>query len=364
MNKKLLALIQPESIALIGATERIGSVGAGLVMNLEKGRAKRKMFWVNPNTDSILNEQTYSSVLTIKEEVDLAIIAVPAEIVPRVVKECCQKKVKAIIIISAGFAESGKAGEQRQDQIIEMVRQAGIPLMGPNCLGLIRPDTDLNASFAPLTPPAGSIAFISQSGALMNSVIDRSAIESYGFSLMISYGNGIDLSLTDFLEIAAVDEKTKVIAIYLEGLKNGREFMKSVREIAKEKPVLILKAGKTESGQRAVASHTASLSGSYRVYQTAFRQSGGQEVETLEELFDCAKALAWRPKTAEGVAIITNGGGMGVLATDAAAEIGLKLTPLDESIIEKLKREKIMPETIMFENPLDIIGDAQTDRYQ
>lgn len=363
MKNKLSALINPKSVALIGATERPGSVGAGLVANLKNGQSTRRLFWINPHADQIAGETTYPSILSVQDDIDLAIIAVPAEIVPGIVDQCCQKKVGAIIIISAGFSEIGEAGQIRQQKILASVRQAQVPLLGPNCLGLIRPSIQLNASFAPLMPQAGGIAFISQSGALMNSVVDRSGIENYGFSFMISYGNGADLSLTDFLKLMAEDDQTKVIAIYLEGLDNGREFIEVARKIVKHKPILILKSGRTNLGQEAVTSHTASLSGSYQVYQAAFRQSGIIEVDTLEELFDCAKALAWRKRVKEGMAIITNGGGMGVLATDAACELGLKLTPLSESTIRKLQQSSIMPKIFMPGNPLDIIGDADTARY-
>ncbi len=364
MNRDVSSFMNPKSVALIGATERPGSVGAGLVENLWSGRRQRRLYWVNPNTKEIKGEATLDSVLKIKNDLDLAVIAVPSQIVGSVVQECCQKKVGSIIIISAGFAEMGPEGRERQDQILALVRKAGIPLLGPNCLGLIRPSIQLNASFAPLTPRPGEICFISQSGALMNSVIDRSELEDYGFSSLISYGNGADLSLVDLLYSAGQDQQTKVIAVYLEGIDRGREFMEAAKEIVQRKPIIVLKAGRTRSGQKAAASHTASLAGSDQAYRAAFRQSGVISADTLEELFDLAKALAWQPVARGGVGIVTNGGGMGVLAADAADRVGLILPGITAKTKEIIGRSSKMPATVNLANPLDIIGDAETDRYR
>jgi acetyl coenzyme A synthetase (ADP forming)-like protein len=363
-NKNLNCLINPKSVALVGATERVGSVGAGLVNNLWEGHQDRKIFWINPNEKEIKGQKTINSILALKESVDLVIIAVPALIVPGVVKECCQKGVGAIIVISAGFAEVGEEGLARQQEIVSMAERSGIPLMGPNCLGLIRPQINLNASFGPLTPPAGEIAFISQSGALMNSVIDQSAVENYGFSNLFSYGNGADLSIIDFLWLADRDQQTKVIAVYLEGLKRGREFMEVAQSIVKHKPIVVLKSGRTALGQEAAASHTASLSGSDEVYRAAFRQSGVIVAETLEDLFDKARALSCQPRVSSGLGIITNGGGMGVLATDEASRERLEMPELQAKTISALKKQGVLPEVVSYRNPLDIIGDATTDRYQ
>lgn len=364
MKNKLSSLINPRSVALIGATERSGSVGSGLVENLWSGRHKRKLFWVNPNLKEIKGERTYHSILEITEPIDLAVVAVPAEVVPQVVQEAVSKKVGSIIVISAGFAETDSAGRQRQDEIINLTRRSGIPLLGPNCLGLLRPPIELNASFAPFNPPSGGIAFISQSGALMNSVIDRSGLENYGFSLLISYGNGADVSLVDLLWLADRDQSTKVIAIYLEGLDEGREFMEVAREISSRKPIIVLKAGRTELGQRAASSHTASLAGSDQVYQAAFKQSGVFSASSLEELFDWAKALEWLPRIENGLAILTNGGGMGVLATDQAVDQGLLMPELSEATRNRLQKSDSFAEETTFKNPLDIIGDADTERYR
>lgn len=364
MKNKLSPLINPQSVALIGATERPGSVGSGLVENLWSGRHKRQLFWVNPNLKEIKGEPSYRSILDIAQPIDLAVIAVPAGIVPQVVQEAVSKKVGSLIVISAGFAETDLAGRQRQDEIVSLARRAGIPLLGPNCLGLLRPPMELNASFAPFSPPSGGIAFISQSGALMNSVIDRSGLENYGFSLLISYGNGADISLVDLLWLADRDQPTKVIAIYLEGLDEGREFMEAARQISSRKPIVVLKAGRTELGQRAASSHTASLAGSDQVYQAAFKQSGVLSASSLEELFDWNKALEWLPRVENGLAILTNGGGMGVLATDQAVDQGLLMPELSEATRSRLQKSGSFATATAFKNPLDIIGDADTERYR
>ncbi|GAI58553.1 unnamed protein product, partial [marine sediment metagenome] len=232
------------------------------------------------------------------------------------VKECCEKKAGGIIIISSGFAESGKKGKVLQDEIIKMVKKARVPLVGPNCLGIVRPSIKLNASFAPASPQKGEIAFLSQSGALIDSVIDRNLIENYGFSNLISYGNEADLEISDFLEWLKKDKETKVIALYIEGVKNGRRFMKIAKEVSRLKPILALKAGKTKRGAEAVTTHTASLAGIYETYSAVFKQTGIIETGTIEELFDVSKTLSWQPRCKNGLGIVTNGGGCGVLMAD------------------------------------------------
>ncbi len=361
---RLKRIFNPENVAVIGASEEMNSLGRDLMKNLLKGKKKRKIFAVNPHHKKILGIKSFSSVKSIKESVDLVLIAVPAKIVPQTVKECCQKKVGGIIIISAGFAEKGKKGKFLQNKIKEMVQKAGIPLIGPNCLGIIRPSINLNASFAPATPKKGEIGFISQSGSLIDSVIDQSLLENYGFSSIISYGNQADLSLSDFLEWLGQDKETKVIALYIEGLKDGRKFIKTASKISKLKPIVVIKAGRTEIGEKAVSSHTASLAGNYQVYKAVFRQSGLIEVETLEELFDTVKALAWQPKIKNGIGIITNGGGCGVLISDYCQELGIKLPKLKKSTIEKIEKPGIISPSYSKENPLDIVGDALSGQYE
>jgi len=357
-------IFNPKTIAFIGATDRRNSVGLGICKNLLEGEKKRKIFFVNPYHKKVLNKKTHPFIGSIEKEIDLAIIAVPAQVVLKVVKECCKKQVGGIIIISAGFAETGKKGENLQNEIKKLTKKAKVPLIGPNCLGLIRPFLRLNASFAPATPKKGEIGFISQSGALIDSVIDRSFVENYGFSALISYGNEADLEISDFMLWLKNDKNTKVIGIYLEAVKNGKRFRKALEEAVKEKPVVILKAGKTKAGSKAALSHTAALTGEYQVYSTLFKQTGAIETDSVEEFFDVLKVLAWQPKINNGIAILTNGGGCGVLAADYCQRLGIKLPELDSKTKKDLAALKIMPFFFSKRNPLDIAGDALSDRYK
>lgn len=362
--KDLKKLFNPKTIAIIGASSEKKSVGWGLVKNALEGKKLRKIFCVNPYRKKVFGLKCFSKIRDIPEKVDLAIVAVPSKIVPQIVKECCQKGVGSIIVISSGFAERGKEGEVLQKKIVKTVKKANIPLLGPNCLGIIRPTISLNASFSPATPRAGKIAFISQSGALIDSVIDMSLLENFGFSYIISYGNEADLSLGDFLLWLKGDKNTKVIALYLEGIKDGRCFLKIAKEVSKIKPILALKAGKTKAGMKAAASHTAALAGSAEIYSAAFRKAKIIEVETIQELFDIAKTLAWQEKCKNGIGIVTNGGGCGVLITDYCQKLGIKLPKLDKETISKIKNSKVWHSAISPNNPLDILGDALAERYQ
>jgi len=356
--RDLKKIFNPKSIAIIGAKDKENSVGSGLMKNALKG--KSRVYAVNPNREKILGIKCFPSVKSIPGFVDLAIIAVPASIVPLVVKECSEKKVGAMIIVSAGFSENGSRGKILQKRIIEIAKRAGIPLLGPNCLGVLGPKNGLNASFAPSLPKPGGIAFISQSGAIIDSLIDCN--ENYGFSGLVSYGNEADLSLTDFIEWFGFDKETKVIALYLEGILEGRRFMEVCKRVSKNKPILVIKAGKSKQVQNAVSTHTGSLAGNYQIYQAAFKQSGVHEAETLEELFDVAKALSWQPRIKNGIAIITNGGGCGVLGADYCQELGVKLSKITEENLRKL--DKVMHPAFSRSNPLDIIGDALSYRYK
>jgi len=363
-ENKLNKIFNPRTLAIIGANPREESVGWGLMKNALAGKSKRKIFAVNPHYSKVLNLKCFPSVTSIKEEIDLAVIAVPAGIVPGVVEECCQKKVGGMIVVSSGFAESGKQGKMLEEKITRIAHSAGIPLIGPNCLGVIRPDILLNASFAPAFPKAGEIAFISQSGALVDSVIDENLRKNYGFSALISYGNEADVTLADFLRWASEDEKTKVIALYLEGIKEGREIINVFSRVSSKKPILVLKAGRTEVGRKAVSSHTGSLAGEYRIYQALFRQTGVTEVNTVRELFSSAKALAWQPRCNNGIAVITNGGSCGVLLADYCQELGIKLPRLSKKTLASLEKSGKMHPAYSGRNPLDVVGDALSDRYQ
>ncbi|MFA5169761.1 MAG: CoA-binding protein [Candidatus Paceibacterota bacterium] len=355
-------IFNPKTIALIGASGEINTVGFGLAKNILEGKKSRKIFFVNPFQKEVLGEKCFGKISNIKEKIDLAIIAVPQKIVKNVVLECCLKKVGGIIIVSSGFKESGNIKEE--EEIKEIVKKYKIPLIGPNCLGIINPSLNLNASFAPLTPRKGSIAFLSQSGALLDSVLGMSESEDIGFSKIVSYGNEADLSLTDFISYLKDDIETKVIVVYFEGLKDGREFMEVAREVVKMKPIVAIKSGRSEMGKVAATTHTGTLAGDYEVYRAAMKQCGVVLVDTLEELFDSAKALAFLPRIENGIGIVTNGGGLGVLTVDYCTEMGIEVVELSKTTVSSLEKNKAMGKVPVKRNPLDLIGDALSDRYE
>lgn len=368
---KLDYLFNPKTVVVIGATDRIGSVGRGLVKNLIENRSasnqggfRKKVYLVNPNRKKVFGIKTFAEIKSVDKKIDLAVIAVPAKIVLKIVKQCCEKKVKAIIILSAGFAEIGPDGALLQDKIIKLTNHANIALVGPNCLGILRPTVGLNASFAPLDPNQGNITLISQSGALLDSIIDASADKFYGFSSIISYGNEAGLTLSNFLDWAGKDKETKVIALYFEGLKNGREFFNIAKKVSKIKPIIVLRGGKTKTAQKAVSSHTGALAGTSQIYSTAFRQAGLIEVESLEELLDISKALVWQPKCKNGIGIVTNGGGAGILAADYCHRLSVNLTKLSPAVKQKIDNARTMHSGWSKNNPVDIVGDALSDRYK
>jgi acetyltransferase len=336
-------IFNPKTVAVIGATDREGSVGKGVVDNL-RTTAERRIYFVNIFEEEVSGEKTYKNVNDIDDNIDLVMIVVPKKAVSEVVDDCIKKEVGGVLIISKGFAEAGEEGEEEQKKISGKLKEAGISLIGPNCLGVLRPPVDLNASFSPGSPKSGGIAFISQSGGLIDAVISDSEENNYGFSLIVSVGNAAGFTIEDYIKIADSDEETSVIALYIEGVVDGRSFMKTVKET--EKPVVILKAGKMDQSKKAVMSHTGMLAGEYRIFSSAIKQAKAVEVDSLEEMFDVAKALSWQKKAeGEGVGIVTNGGGAGILLADLIYKEGLEL-----------------PQGI--KNPLDIIGDASPEDYE
>ncbi|MEM2120594.1 MAG: acetate--CoA ligase family protein [Archaeoglobaceae archaeon] len=348
----------PNSIALVGASAKKGSVGNVILKNLKKFGGK--IYAINPNHTEIEGVECFPSVESLPEVVDLAIIATPARTVSEIVDECGRKGIKNVIVISAGFRETGSEGAVLEEKVAEIARKHGIRLLGPNCLGVINPEINLNATFSEIMPRKGKIAFLSQSGAFILAVILWAQKSKFGFSKIVSMGNKAVLSEADFLRFFATDEKTEAIMLYVEGIRNGREFMEVARKVAKEKPIIVMKAGKTESGARAASSHTGSLAGSYEIYKTAFEQCGIVVAETVEELFDFSFALS-RFRRAGRVAIVTNSGGPGVMASDAVEINGLELANFKRETIEELR--KILPPSANFYNPVDILGDADTERF-
>jgi len=369
----LKPLLSPSSVAVIGASRNPASVGHGVLKGLVKGSVfaspfakpfKGRIFAVNPNASEILGVKCIPSVKDAAGPVDLAVICVPAALVPTVLRECAEKKVKAAIVVSAGFAETGPEGRQKQEEIAAICRNAGMLLLGPNCLGVLRPASSLNASFGLGMPPSGGMAFVSQSGALADSVIDWALEQMYGFSALVSLGNSAGLNEADFVDWLASDAQTKAITLYLEGVRNGKAFMAAVRKaVANDKKVFVLKGGREGKGLKAVSSHTAAMAGSYPVFAAAMRQCGATVVDSLEELFVLGDAASKQPAARNGVAVITNGGGAGVLCADYCHRYGVQLVDLREKTLARLDRGGNMHSAYSRSNPLDLIGDALPERY-
>lgn len=354
-------IFNPSSIAIIGASEEERSVGEGLVKNLLT--SQKKIFCVNPFRKKVFQMDCFGKITDIRESVDLAIVAVPAPAVLDVIEECCQKKVKGIIVISSGFQETGEEGRRREEQMKEIVEKAGIPLIGPNCLGIINLSNNLNASFASVLPQKGNLALLSQSGSLANALIDKSLEFNLGFSKIVSYGNEAQVDLPQLLSYLQNDKETKAILLYLEGVKRGREFFETAREVSQCKPIVVLKAGRGKIGEKAVATHTGSLVGNYETYQAVFKQAGLIEADSLEELLDIGKALSFTQNIKNGIGIITNGGGLGVLAVDFCEKLGVEVSELSKETKEALSKDKRLDKVLIKSNPLDIMGDALSERY-
>ncbi len=346
-------VFNPKTVAVIGATDRKMSVGRGLLENLQK-EGSRKLFFVNPNKNKIFGKKTHARVTDIKEKIDLAVIVIPSKFVLSAVDDCISKKIKNLIIISSGFRETGKEGIELEKQLVAKIKENNINLVGPNTLGVIRPPKKLNLSFAPETPPSGDTAFISQSGGFIDALIDGSKDSSYGFSLIVSVGNEAGLTFADYIDMANDDKYTRSIALYVEGLRDGKEFYASLQRSSK--PVIVIKAGKEDSSKKAIASHTGSLAGEHRIFTSAIKQAGAVNVDSLEELFNTAKLTAWIPPITKNVGIVTNGGGAGVLLADYFADTCIKLP--------KIKTGEGKKESVVLNNPLDILGDALTDKYE
>ena len=361
------AVFYPQSVAVVGASTRAGTVGNDIFRNLLTAEFNGPVYPVNPKARAIYGVHAYKSLGDIPEAVDLAVLIVPAAGILGVTREAIDKGVKALVVISAGFKETGHEGAELEIKLRDVVRAAGVPLIGPNCLGVINTDRNvrMNAAFGRKMPTAGNLAFISQSGALCTSVLDYAEERHMGFSKFVSFGNKADVSEIDLLAYLAKDEKTDVIAMYLEDVSNGRQFIETARDIFWEtgKPMLCLKSGRSPEGAKAVSSHTGSLAGSDSVYDALLIQSGVQRVDTIAELFDYA-ALYTTQSLPRGnrVAIITNAGGPGIMATDAAIRYGLRLAELSDETRDKLK--PLLPAAASLRNPVDVIGDARSDRYK
>lgn len=361
-NTLMTSLFNPKSVCIIGASAKPGKLGYNILENIVKYGYTGSVYPVNPHYQSILSLKVYSSVSEIDDEIDLAVIVIPAEAVVKVAEECGGKKVKNLVVISAGFKETGKEGAEREKALKDICEKYKMKLLGPNCLGVIDTFTPLNASFAAQMPLKGNIAFISQSGALGTAILDWSFKNRIGFSKVISLGNKADLSESDFIAALAADVNTKVILLYIEDVKDGDKFIENLRKTVRIKPVLVLKSGSSPAGQRAAASHTGSLAGSKIAYETVFKQFGALQVETISDLFNYAKVFSTQPLPKDNaVCILTNAGGPGIIATDACERYGLKLASLNSETLNNLREQ--LPSNASIYNPVDILGDAQPERY-
>lgn len=351
------AIFRPRSVAVIGASERPGSVGRTLLWNLISNPFGGTVYPVNPKRTNVLGIRAYPSVKDIPEPVDLAVIATPAPTVPGVVQECVEAGVKGAVIISAGFKEIGEEGRRLEEQILAIARKGGMRIIGPNCLGVMRPVTGLNATFASTMARPGTVGFISQSGALLTSILDWSLEENVGFSAFISIGSMLDVGWGDLIYYLGSDPYTKSIILYMESIGDARSFLSAAREVALQKPIIVIKAGRTEEAARAALSHTGSLAGSDEVLSAAFRRTGVLRVDSIADLFYMAEVLAKQPRP-EGprLTILTNAGGAGVLATDALVQGGGQLAELSEETKKKL--DEFLPPQWSHGNPVDILGDA------
>jgi acetyltransferase len=368
-TKDLSGLFAPKSIAVVGASDREGSVGNSVFKNLLFNRFQGVVYPINTRAAQVMAVKTYPSLTALGLAVDLAILVVPSKAVLSALEECGQLGIKNAIVISAGFKEIGGEGVVLEDKLKELSAKYGINVMGPNCLGMINtdPKVSMNASFARRMPPPGNLAFVSQSGALCTAVLDYAAAKDIGFSKFISFGNKADVSELDLLAALANDPMTKVILMYIEDLTDGRKFVDLARQITGEgvtsKPILAIKTGRTAQGAAAAASHTGSLAGSDEVYDALFAQAGVLRVDTVEDLFDYASAFANQPIPASNrVGIVTNAGGPGIMTTDACIRYGLSVPKLTPETVEILN--KVLPSTASTKNPIDVVGDATHERYQ
>ncbi|UCH34295.1 MAG: acetate--CoA ligase family protein [Armatimonadota bacterium] len=355
---------QPNSVAVIGASTDPAKVGHAVFRNMISSGFRGVVYPINPNAESLLGHECYPSVAEVPSDVDMAVIVVPAKFVPAVMRQCGEKGIDSVIIISAGFKETGPEGAQLEREVGGIAREHGIRVLGPNCLGLITPRFGVNASFAPGMPQAGNVSLMSQSGALATAILDWALEQGVGFSKFVSFGNGVDVETLELLRAWKDDEDTSVIVAYIEGLRDGAEFMRIAREVTAVKPVIILKSGGTAAGARAVSSHTGSLAGSEQAYDAAFRQTGVIRAHSISELFDYALAFAYQPlPEGPAMAIVTNAGGPGIMATDACERSGiLHLASPEKATVERL-REKLPPAS-NFYNPIDVLGDADAARYR
>jgi acetyl coenzyme A synthetase (ADP forming)-like protein len=355
----------PTTVAVIGASRHPQKIGHVIFRNFIEGKFRGKVFPVNPNAEAIFGHRVYPSVSAIPGKIDLAVIALPAPLVPKSLAACGRKKVPAVIIVSAGF---GEIGNRRQEEELKAIaKKHRIRFLGPNCFGIIDPASGVDTMFLPRykleRPEAGSIAYLSQSGATLSVVLDWMGMKSYKISKCISYGNAADVDEADLIEYLSQDPRTKVICAYFEGVREGRKFLDIAKKTSLRKPIIVLKGGTTSAGSEATLSHTGSLAGEASIYEAAFRQAGIITAGDIEQIFDFARVFSTQPlPKGRRVQIITDGGGYGVLTADAVVRNSLQLAQMGKQAVAGLRAQ--MPPHVVLKNPMDLTGDADTERYR
>ena len=355
---QLRPLFSPRSIAIIGASRTPGKWGHDMVARPIRSSFRGSIYPINPKGGEIEGLQAYPNVLDVDDPIDMAVITIPAAMVPGAVKDCAKKGIKAIVLISAGFAETGPEGQALQDEVVAIARSAGIRFMGPNGMGIWSSGVRLNCAFD-FTPQTGGISFISQSGTMGGYLLATANDKGYGFNAFLSVGNQADLEMADYIEYLGDDERTKVIVLYIEGLKDGKRFLKSARAVTTKKPIIVFKAGRTEDGSRAALSHTASLAGSDEIFDAACRQAGIIRTRDVIHAFDIAEALSKQPlPKGNRVGIVSGGGGECVCSTDACNGYGLQVPELNEKAVDTLSAY-LLPHAPKPKNPIDLAADPR-----
>ena len=358
----LESFFRPASVAVVGASREKGKVGYEIVANLKRGEFPGSIFPVNPGAREIAGLPCWPDLKSIGSIPDLVVVVVPAKAVAKVLRDCADLGIKSVVIITAGFKEVGPEGARLETEITEIARSSGIRIMGPNCLGVMVPSRKLNASFGGVLPRAGGIGYISQSGALLAAILDMANAHQIGFSALFSIGNKADVDEMDVIHALGEDPETHVIAGYLENIGDGDAFVREAERISHDKPILLMKSGGTSAGAKAASSHTGSLAGEERVYESAFIRAGVIRCDSITTQFDYAQAFAYQPlPQGPNVAVITNAGGPGIMAADAIEREGLTFAQLSESTIRHLGEK--LPAAANIHNPIDVLGDALADRY-
>ena len=360
-------ILSPKSIAVIGASDKEGSVGRAITSNIMKGYTGT-VFPISPTRDTVFDQKAYKSVLDVPDEIDLAVIITKNTIVPIVLEECGKKKIQGAIVITAGFKEVDEEGKKLEEQLKDIAKKYNLQVIGPNCLGVMNldPDTMMNSTFLKITPKSGEIALVSQSGAICAALVEDASAQGIGFSAVISMGNKADMTEIDVLKMLAEHEQTKVIVMYLEDMGNGQEFLKVCKQITKQnvvkKPVLVLKSGRSPEGAKAAMSHTGALMGSDEIYDALLQQSGAIRVDTMEELFDYATAFSKQPLPTNGdLVIVSNAGGPAIISTDSCSKLGIKMAKIEEI---RSKIDAVIPPWGSSRNPVDIVGDEDFNRFE